>query len=273
MADRPALTEVAESEQASALGFASVEKFLEARDRLRHGLAHIQKCWEEGLALNNAGLIEKYLSGRFAITLYFDASGIGAHEALRAAWADRDCRAPNAVVVLISNVPQGDGLGDEDGDQQSVFVTDVELVEGPQKSVRSFVRAYLIDDEGCDAGNGRLYGGVAAFATTSSTPGAGLAALDTKGRYKFLPRFPHRERESGVLPVQYLADYVIENGTEIVHRVTERQDHLRWQRIDRDNADFLAALRVVLNDHFAEIRFAVGIPDGLKLANVMVGPY
>lgn len=56
------------------------DKFFDPVDRLRNALQHIDDRWKNRLALNNASLAEKYVSGRFAIALYAKARAVGCDE-------------------------------------------------------------------------------------------------------------------------------------------------------------------------------------------------
>lgn len=123
------------------------EEFLQAVDCLRDGLGHLNQRWKDGLAFNNAGLIEKYLSGRFSIVLYFDSASTKSNRAQSLTGSPSEREVYQTILVVIDNIDVIDCLGNDHGYKESVLVSDVELVEGPKKTVRSLVRAYYLDNE------------------------------------------------------------------------------------------------------------------------------
>ncbi|WP_188656478.1 hypothetical protein, partial [Stakelama pacifica] len=218
--------------------------FADAVNRFRDGLRHINERWKNALALNNAGLVEQYLSGRFTVALYFHSTGAEVGNPDLAALRDDPGSPTYAIVVVVSDVEEGQCLGDENGDEQSVFVADIELVEVPEKAPAGFVRSYLVRDEGADTWDRFLYGSVPALTF-------GLPVNDfwrgSEGRYKFFPRFVHREGEAGVSPTENLANYVIEGGAKIVYRIPQGEHDRGWERIDGHDANALSAFRLILN--------------------------
>ena len=245
-------------------------ELINAIDGFRNGLRHLDQRWKDGLALNNAGLVEKYLSGRFSVTLYLQAAGAEADHIDSPAGANGHRGINQSVVVLIDSIDPGDSLGDQKGDQEAVFVAAVESPDRPEKAFSGFVRSYLIEDEFADAGNGHLYGSIPALATGLS---ANDLRLGAKGRFEFLPAFPHREGEMRVLPSEQLIDGVIKRAPEIVDCVAERERNFGWQRINGNYAKSLASVRLILHHELAEVRFEEGFPVGLELTDVLVGPY
>jgi hypothetical protein len=246
------------------------EKFVDSVNSFRNGLRHIDERWKNSLSLNNATLIEKYLSGKFSIVLYFDAAIREVSDGMAAARYNLSRYIHYSIIVAVDRSDSIDALGDKDGDQESMLVTRVELAEGPQESVGSFVRAYLIGNERADARNGHLYGSVPALATSSAGDDFRLGA---EGSYKFLPRLVHRKRHSGVLPAQNFAYGVVEGAAEIVHGVAKAQHQLGRKGLKRNDADKIPPFRVRLHHELAEIRFEEPLPQGVKLVDVMVGPF
>ena len=249
------------------------DKCLDPIDRLRDGLRHLQQRWENGLLLNNADLIEKYLSSRFSVALYLEPLTSGERGK---SLSGRELRGhtEKSAVIVIDSVDAADGLRNHDGQQEPVLVADIKFVKGPQKAPSSLVRAYFIDDERADAGNGRLYSSISAltFAPPSAN-GAGFKSVGAKGRYKFLPRFPHRERQARILPSKQLGDHVIKGGFQTMDCVTDDERDASRQRLQGDDANMLAALSIVLHPEFAEIRFEKGVPFGMEVIDVLIGPY
>jgi len=243
---------------------------IDAIDRFRHSLRHLQQRWKHGLALNNASLIEKYLSGRFAVVLYCHPADPKMNEVSHPAGAYGGSHVGHTIVVFIDNVHPSDALGHKDGDQEPVFITTVEFVEGPKKTVPAFVRAYLINDEFADASSGHLYGSIPALAFGFS---ANQLSLGTKGSYKFLPIVSHRESQARISPAENLVDGVIQSRPEIMDCISKEKHKLGWQRIDRDYAECLASIRVILKAELAEIRFEERFPSGIKLIDVLIGPF
>jgi len=246
------------------------QEHIDAVDRFRHGLRHLQQRWEDGLALNNASLIEKYLSGRFSVVLYCHPATPEVNEVSNTTRPYGRSHVAHTIVVFVDSINPGDALGNKDGDQEPVFITTVEFVEGPKKAVPAFVRAYLINDELADASNGHLYGSVPAL--LFSLP-ANQLSLGTKGSYKFLPIVGHRESQARISPTENLVDGVVQRRPEIMDCISKEKHKLGWQRIDRDYAECLASVRVILKAELAEIRFEERFPSSMKLVDVLVGPF
>jgi len=230
----------------------------------------LQQRWENGLALNNTSLIEKYLSGRFSVVLYCHSAAPEVNEVSNTARAYGRSDLAHTIVVFIDNINPGDALGDKDGYQEPVFITTVEFVEGPKKTVPAFVRAYLINDEFADASSGHLYGSIPALAFGFS---ANQLSLGTKGSYKFLPIVSHRKSQARISPAENLVDGVIQSRPEIMDCISKEKHKLGWQRIDRDYAECLASIPVILKAELAEIRFEERFPSGMKLVDVLIGPF
>lgn len=243
---------------------------IDAIDRFRYGLRHLQQRWENGLALNNASLIEKYLSGRFSVVLYCHPADPKMNEVSHTAGAYGGSYVGHTIVVFIDNIKPGDALGDKDGDQEPVFITTVEFVEEPKKTVPAFVRAYLINDEFANASSGHLYGSIPSF--LFSLP-ANQLSLGAKGSYKFLPIVSHRKSQARIPPAENLVDGVIQSCPEIMDCISKEKHKLGWQRIDGDYAECLASIRVILKAELAEIRFEERFPSGMKLVDVLIGPF
>lgn len=248
-------------------------ELLNAVNRLRDGLRHIDERWQDCLTLNNAGLIEKYLSGHFSIALKFGHPTMP-QQALDLAVGEREFCDGHLIVVTISKANVANAQWDDDGEQEPMLVPIVELAEGPQKAVRSLVRAYLVKDDPADAGNGHLYSVVRAFLTAPPAGRAGVRAVGREGSFQFLPRFVEREGQGGVLTPEKLSQRVVERAPEIVYRVSGDQEQICGDGASGFGLkDVFGAIRIILHDDFCEIALQKPFAGGLELCDVLIGPY
>lgn len=247
------------------------QKFLDAINSFRDGIRHIDQRWKDGLALNHADLIEKYFSRGLSLVAYFhsivaDTAKIQASSGLK-----HERSTPNqCLAIVIDNAEISDCLECVQDDEQTMLVTTVQSMEGPQKATRGLVRPYLIDDEFANAGNGELYGSIPTFLFDSARNRFSLGA---KGRYKFLPLLPHRKRESVILPAGQFVDDIVESAAKIVNRIPNRKQQLGWKRLSGEDVHGMASLGVFLHRDLVEIRLEKSFPEGLELVDVFCGPY
>lgn len=247
------------------------EKFREAFQGLRDSLVHLDQRWNDALALNNANLIEKYLSGRFVVLLYFNRAGHG-NSVQNASVYESERARPHGVALCIGRIDPGHLIDEHCGDDESVLITNVELVDGPKYVVSSFVRPYFIKEEIGYPGEALLYGSIPAFAAPTSASAAFSRRIGREGRFKFLSF--SRERE-GCFAV------TAENGIEgMVKGASKRMDHIADSKnnfsigcVGHELEQLIASIKVVLDNQSCEVSFDVGVPSGYDLRDVMVGPY
>ncbi len=250
------------------------DKFIESFDCLVDSLKHSRERGKDRLAFNNANFVEKYLSGRFSVALYFESSySTHHHHSTNSPVTDLGGAVGHSIVVVVDGFNSGYSLGDQDRDKQSMFVGIVELPQGPKHLVPSFVRSYFIEDEFPDLRNGDFYSSVPSLAFC---PTGNKFRLGAKGSFKFLPSFAHREGKSSVFPMQYFANREIKGAPHVVNGVADRQQESGGQRGNRTNhegfSDFLHAFEFVLYPDRAEIRLKEILPNHMRLTDVLIGP-
>lgn len=246
------------------------QEFIDNVNRFRDRMRHLDDRWQNALVLNNVGLVEKYLSGRFTIALDFNCSIPEQSKIDGSAWHDGAGTAERTI-ALIYNENIIDCLRDDDGEEEPVLVSVVEFVKGPEKRVLSLIRAYRVANDFPNTGGGFLYGGVrASFKGPFSLVRGGCA----EGRYKVVPGFVYGKHKPSILPTQNFRYGVIEGAFHIVNEVPEKKGHLSWHRVcGNDLKRMSGSIRVVLNDKFAEVSIEESVPHHIKDLNLMIGPY
>lgn len=267
MRDRPGLEE--SSTGVRRCPSDSGEECVEAANRFVADLAHLDERWKQARLLDHATLIEQYLCGRLSIALYFEPAVPDANHVADASsiYTARDVSEP--IAAIINSADAGNGVDGKNGQQQSVFVTLAEPVQYPQRIVRSFIRPHRVEKKFCNPTHGELYRSVPALAFGAASD---HLRLGPEGIFEFLPAFAHREAEPCIFPAEDFVDGVVQGATQVVDAIPKQERKVWPKPLHGNDMQFLAAVRLILHDKFAEIRLDKGVPCGLKLANVFVGP-
>ena len=268
MRDRPELEEA--STGAGRGPSDSGEECVEVANRFVASLLHLNERWQQARVLDDAGLIEQYRSDRFSIALYFDSTRSEHHHVKHATRAECAGEVCKSVLVTIDSIDSGYRMDGEGWQQEPVFVTLAELIEYPERVTTAFVRLYVVEKELCNPSHGDLYRSISALPSGLSPHNF---RLGSEGVFEFVPRLTHREAKSSVLPPENLVDGVIKGGPQIVNSISQKKRKISPQRLNGDDLECLSAIRLILHNEFAEITFGKGIPSGMELSNVLIGPF
>lgn len=222
------------------------------------------------LALNKAGLIEKYLSGRFVILLNFDIVGHpeGSEDATS---TDRGGAVTKFGTLALSVNPRNLVDGDS-RDHKPMLVCNVELVDHPKKVVPSFVGAYFVKEESGDPRESLLYGCIPAFAASPGACGTRIRTVCTKGSYKFLP-FSRKWEGNLAIPTKNGVDGVVKSASQGMYGIADRQDDFSRQWLRDQCNDLASSIRVILDHESCKVIFKEPVPMPHELRSVMIGPY
>lgn len=238
------------------------ERGLDCIKNAANGLRKLAERWDNRLSFEWLSFPEKYLEGRLRIALEFEWAGVCGkpHYVEYSAFSN----AKSAVVhrsAAYCQVYVRKPRGPDGGDEQTVLVGDVEVVQPAYIGVPSLaVGPYCIDD---DVDDGRL-------------EGLHFSALN--GAYKFLGGFGKRKFcvFSGDLFVgnQQVADHQVERGSQAVDGITDDCGGLaRGWCGDPHGEDVISRFRPILDIDGAKVAVDVGRELGVKLTDVLVGPF
>lgn len=225
-------------------------------------LAELRQRWNDRLTFETCSISEEYSKGRIAITLEIHvASGHSYHiqyaaipDAKRAIAHDHSAATggPNNGIDVVQ-------LNDiEDGDKETMFIVDVQTVEGTKKGIPSRVRAYLIGQHRNDVIRSLQY------------------SL-TEGFYKFVPVVPHSKRRPAC---RFLADVRnefdvgnIESGPQVMNSIP--QDQWKFARRFLSHLEFkkIAPGRIFLDTKAAKVGLDEFPNQTIKLRDVLIGPF
>ena len=162
------------------------------------------------------------MGGWLSIALYFEFARAEADHG-RETNAVEDERAigyTRAVAVYRVNV--GDGLRDEQGQDQSVLVRVVEFAESLEKPIDSLLRLYRVGDEIPCAGDGLLYAGISAY-FDGALPHSFWGCPE--GVFQRIPRLVHWKSGARVTTAENVADHIIERAPQAMYGVPKSLTH------------------------------------------------
>ena len=251
-----------ENGQAGALG-GIVDQSFELIDRVGHDSRDLRKRWDNRLVLKGRSTAEAYVNGDCGVVVYGDW-GDGIEDYQDVQWA---CSITSADVVdhlkpCISGIDPcnfGDGNG---RDEQIMFVVVVEVIEPPQRLVRSVLRPYLFKKRFLSAGDGFLY------------------QRQRRGGFEVLPFGMNGEMLLHTWPngSAYPRRQMIKGGAQIMDGIPDDQREKFWDRLHRAIVGGKSPLveigkeGVVVRSDFVEIA-GKGLGDGAQLIDVAVGPF
>ena len=225
----------------------------DARDDLRK----LMQRWDERLTFEGASLWKEYAKGRISVVCYVHTGACG--NCLESAASIHSKRNIGESITVIVMCADTGNLGDADcRDQQSVFVHDIKLVEGPEGIIPSFIWLYDIDDQIADTLPRDLY-----FSTVD-------------GCYKFLPRVADRKGcvfgGGSACLEDYVVSHDIKRGPQVMNGVAEDERNVIGQRL-RIQCEHVLPSRVYIDMKFVEISFEERDKGRIQLVDVVVGPF
>lgn len=240
-------------------------------DRVVSDLKHLYKRRNDRFALNDANLVEKYLSGHFSVLLYFKAHTCrGVYKTSQAPRTERQANffgmKHDAIVVSYDNI--SNHSWNDDWCNQSMLVGGVQLAQRPQEQVPSLIRAYLVQEKFRYALDCEAYVGVPAFAFGFPPHRSGVT---DERVLEFFPLLSHWESYSLVSPLQEGARGIIESTPHVVQGVAKSEQQFGRQRVLLNDSEGLA-VSIILHPDLAEVSVGKGIPDGFKFCGAFVGP-
>lgn len=242
---------------------------LETLDDSKNKLRELFERWDNRLTLQGKSLVEQYISGRLSLVVDVDfiAFGnagaptngdIGVVELNRQRALDNE----GTRFVFYMNVRQCRNV--EHGNEQFVFVENIEVVKSADRVIPSLVRLYNVNYVLPEfSGEAFMYYSI-------------LASF-----YKFLPRAVGLEWKADVSEAlggtslgHNVADQQIECASEIVNSVANNGGRIfRNSSQHSELQDVLFGIRIVLNDKFVEVSLNECLKDRVKLKDVLIGPF
>ncbi|SRR6266566_2847484 len=228
----------------------------------RHELRELYERWEHRLTpYNFLSVAEQYVKGRLTVALDVDFSGRPNESHLPGTARDTEGAINQPIAVLVYSIHAVEGDHRQDGNEQPVFVGDVEMVQRVQRiALPSLVGLYDVDNEPCELGQRSLY----------------RSAID--GRYQFLPRLADCEPRMAILSeVCATADFplhIIERRTEVVNAVADVQGNHRGDRLPQSELEaIVAGIRVFFYAQTAKVSLNESANERIHVRDVLIGPY
>ncbi len=232
---------------------------LDCLHNARYELRQLMQRWDDRLALENLSFVEKYIEGRIALLCDFDV-GRGSYQVKFSAMSDGNCSKVKGISAFVGHINVSNRSNGNDWDQQPMFVHDVQIVHGIQDIIPSLVRLYRVNDKINDSRRRSLY----------------FSTID--GCYKLIPVGLERKIDVSVGHVASqgydFAGHEVEGGAEIVNSITHYQgDFAGHISGGLKLEDIQSVLRIFLDVKSIEVRIEKGLKDGIKLADVLIGPF
>ena len=239
------------------------ENLVRFQDEVRDGWARVLQRWEHRLTRKTISLPEDYLSNRVAVVLDFMV-GKGRDRFCGMITAARDAE----LWAVDGNCFSG-GLVENDhffhlrrvgeDDELDVLVPVVTLADAEEKVIPSLVRLYRVNDE-----------------VEQERMGFYWSLL--KHAYKSVPIVAYRELGVAVggvpEPPYYFVPHMVKGTTEVVEYVTNSKGDVIWNRRGLNSEELKTAqCRIRLRDDYPIVRAEVGGNAGVKLADVLIGPF
>lgn len=217
------------------------------------------QCWKDGLTVHWHSPAKNYAEGRCALVFDLNLLFIGrdSRHVSRNGGPVRK-REYLARFVFVADIPNKLEL--QMGNQQPVFVFNVETVNGPDGvPIPSLVRLYDIHNEVDDPVGGLLY----------------QSTID--GTYKFISGRAHRKvGVASSLPCGSkfnVADSKVESTSEIMQSVSgDAHEYTRHPFSRNELQEVVASTRIVLDLNFVRVTF-LELPDlNIQIVDVFTGP-
>jgi hypothetical protein len=224
---------------------------LEAFDRLKGEFSELVERFKNRVTLERCSWSEAYAQGRLSLVVYFSwpTERLGARKSI--AGSNPNVGALSALIFHFH--PESMGFGDRRKDQ-AMLVDTIKLGKFPEVKSTSMVRLYLVKNELCKTGEGRLYRSV-------------MCGL----QYYIVPRFA--DGQGDPVHAGNSDDDVVERGSQIMDSVPDYQRNAGWELCNADDLDTLCSgLEIVLDHRSCEVRLQKGAVLAEKLADVVLGP-
>jgi hypothetical protein len=228
----------------------------DARDDLRH----LMQRWDDRLTFQNLSFVEKYLEGRLSVVLDVEITGCR-YGFEYSALANNERHVDDSVSLVVLSVYAIQLRDREKRYQQSMFIGNIELIEGAENIVPSRVRLYPIQNQIDDISASSLYA-----STINST-------------FKFLPCLI--ERESRVFgrdspgPNDNLASHEVKGGSQVVDGVPNHQGNFLGNAFGHFKLeDIVSFISIFLDVKAVKVCLdKEGCKDRVKLLDVLIGPF
>ena len=225
----------------------------------RYELRQLMQRWDDSLTLENLSFVEDYIEGRLSLLCDLEI-GVSRYRINLSALSYSKANALKTIAPVVFCTHPNKSGDRGDGDQQPMFVHDVEIVKCAQGVIPSLVRFYRIDDK-VDDGTGRsLY----------------FSIID--GFYKFIARIPKIESCFSVGGVSSQGDdltsHQVQSSMQVMDRISNNQGNLAGHLLGCFKLkDIHSILRVSLDVKTIEVRLEKCQENALKLIDVLVGPF
>ena len=225
-------------------------------DRMRDELRELKQRWDNRLILESLNPLEDYAQHRIAIALNFRAGEVTYHGRFFAG-----CDHKSQVTERLTVAPRHDlhFHSSKDGNEQSVFIGNIQCVEGIQSIIPSSIWLYILNNAREDIEADSLY-------------------YSTKSGYCFLPRFPNCElgmicRGATGQRDQFICN-MVQGGAQVVDRIANDQrniieDIVRYLQLQSRTS----RLRVFLNTNMVDISLRKSVEYADELLDVLIGPF
>lgn len=155
-------------------------------ERLRDGLRHLKKRWNNRLVLENCPLWEGYVNGKFEIAIYGEAFDWGTDKFNWMVRIPANGKLADGVAAN-DNVVCCDLRNPDNGDEIVMFVVIAQTGSGPKMKIRIPARFYFFRDEVRSVSEGLLYrtevfGGFKVFPFRRKREVQFAPGSDTQGR-------------------------------------------------------------------------------------------
>jgi len=232
---------------------------LDCLHNARHELRQIMQRWDDRLTIENLSFAENYIEGRLSLICDIEV-GVSRYHIQFSSLPNNKVNELKAITSLVFGTCPNKSGDRGDGDQQLMFVHDVEVVKCAQGVIPSLVRFYRIDDN-VDDGTGRsLY----------------FPAID--GFYKFVTRVPKVELRLPVGCVSSQGDdlvsHQVQGRAQVVNCIANNQGNFTGHLLSGlELQDIISTIRVSLDVKTIEVRLEKCQENALKLIDVLVGPF
>jgi hypothetical protein len=256
------------------------EKIYEAFDKLDK----LTERWNQRLTLDNLALTERYLKGelRIIVNLRQVVAALGRDFEEYCAIFQRKLPVCRANTYRQRNIWWYDQFGGQVGDvvegagkvenealvchahghQELVFIRDIELMETPERVVRSLVRLGFLDEVyGCLRRS--LY---LSRRTGFKSIGEGYSVFEHREPGIRLDLFPFGTNQ--------LADQQVEGGPEIVDCIADDGTPPE-RRLGQHSKlkEQIACIRIVIGEDFVGVGLQEALDQGFEIADVLLGPF
>jgi hypothetical protein len=244
----------------STLSKEQLERFNRASDHYRN----ILNLWQDRLALEGESLVEQYCRERFALILHCEilsVEGIERKHAFPTSIGNKNgLIVDDAFVVLKANTVNESPL--KHWNNELVFVPDIQIVQGPDGVIPSFVGLYRVEHKLVDKIGDLL-----------------LFQSIIQSGYQFISRIADQKasvvRGNTVTFPDNIVPENVQSAAEIVKRIADNEGGFLYSQCTRIkvNRDPISMLRVSLNTNSVMGYVAHPHEQSIKVTDVLLGPF